>query len=267
MQLVKTNHRRATAITVCCLAGVLAAAALTALYFFVWRPDRLLRRLDVNDDLAVMEIMKYRSKDPAAVKKIAAAYLDASRCTDAALFSLYGLQYLAPDDPELLSLTRESYARQGADAFFLSQFDAPQFDLAAFQPTAAFEGMRYGASNGIYLSFCGGKAQAKISSVIPSSLYAVEGGVNVLDSADQRVKFISADGLKVLPLTTFEASEYLHFQNRSYYIDTAGVPRTDAGEIPLGAGERAIHLRVEEDGVCCTVLDPDDRPLRDISLR
>lgn len=243
-------------------------AICVAILFFMrgMRLDNALKNLDIKDENTVIRVMKYGGKDAETVKQVATAYIDGADYGTAARFLLYSLQYISSEDEICVMLLKDCFARMGADEIFLKQFDNPDFAIADFKPVSIYEGKSYGFSNGVYISFCGGYAQAKISSVIPIAVAADRAGVYVLDSSDRLLKFLSDTGLELFVVNDARMNEFLLLNGQIYYIDEFGIPfGTEKTE--LGEGEFAVDLRQEDGAAVCTVYDKNYNELRDITIK
>lgn len=261
-QKVKVNT--ALIITVIAVAAVL----LSVLLFFVIRGFRLenaLKKMDISDENTVIRVMKYGNDDVKTVMRVAQAYIDGADYSSAVKFLLYASQYLAPDDNEILSMIKDCYSHLGASKLFLSQFDTADFEISDFEESTVYEGKSYGISNGVYMTFCGGYAKAKISSILPISISACDTGVYVLDSSDRLLKYLSDTGLEVKTVYNFGINEFLYFNDTVYYIDENGVPYGERMET-LNDGEKAMQLREENGNVVCSIYDSAYNKLRDVTI-
>ncbi|MBP3481404.1 MAG: hypothetical protein J6K66_07400 [Clostridia bacterium] len=258
-----------TKLIVIISVSVTAFIAVCAGIFILMRGMRLdnaLKNLDVADEGTVIRVMKYGGKDAEAVKMVASAYIENADYGAAARFLLYSLQYLSSEDETCITLLKDCYARMGADEIFLKQFDDPDFAIADFEPMSVYEGKSYGFSNGVYVSFCGGYAQAKISSVIPVSVAADRAGVYVLDSSDKLLKFLSDTGLELFVVNDTRMNEFILLDGQIYYIDEFGIPYgTEKAE--LADGEFAAGLRRDDGAAVCTIYDSNYNELRNITLK
>lgn len=262
-------QKNKTKLIVIISVSITALIAVCVGIFFLMRGMRLenaLKNLDIADESTVIRVMKYGGKNVETVKKVASAYIDGADYGAAARYLLYSLQYISSDDETCVTLLKDCFARIGADEIFLKQFDNPDFAIADFKPVSIYEDKSYGFSNGVYISFCGGYAQAKISSVIPIAVAADRAGVYVLDSSDRLLKFLSETGLELVVVNETRMNEFLLLNGQIYYIDEFGIP-FDTEKTELGEGEFAAGLRQENGAAVCTVYDKNYNELRDITLK
>lgn len=265
--VIAQKSKTRTVVIIFVSAAVLTAVFLTV--FFIARSMRLenaLKNLDVSDESTVIRAMKYGGKDADVVYRVAKACADGADYSYAAGLLLYSLQYLNPSDDGALSLLLECYSRLGADEIFLSQFNSVSFDISDFEPSSVFEGRNYGFSNGVYMTFCGGYAKAKISSVIPLSISACPSGVYVLDSSDKLLKYLSDTGLEIRAVSSVRMNEFIYCNEQIYFIDEQGIPH-GSEQVLLGDKEFAAQLREENGTAVCSVYDVNYNKLRDITLK
>lgn len=261
-------QKNKTKIAVIIVAVTAAALVLSVVLFFVIRGLNLsnaLKKMDISDENSVIAVMKHGGNDSDTVMRVAKAYMYGLDYDSAVKFLLYIAQYLSPDDEEVISLIKDCYSHLGADDIFLSQFDTPDFNIEDYEEMTSFEGKSYGMSNGVYMTFCGGYAKAKISSILPLSISACDSGVYVLDSADRLLKLVSDNGMKAETVRNFRINEFLYFNDNIYYIDENGIPYGDRMET-LNDGEFAMQLREENGNVICSIYDAQYNKLKDITI-
>ncbi len=253
-------------ITVGAVAATAAVTALAVMLIVGGRLSRALKRLDISNEATVIRVMKYGGKNRDIVLRVASEYYEAGEYAPAAKLMLYSQQYLGEND-KAGELLRNCYARLGADDTQLLSLDFSGFVPSDFEVTTSYEGNGYGsAADGVYTSFCGGYARARISAVIPLALSAAKTGVYALDGADSFLKLISEDGLTVNVISQTPLREFLVSDDTLYTIDENGTPCAGNDVILLADGEQAMRLRKEDDSVLCTIYDENFNMLRDMTL-
>lgn len=226
--------------------------------------DAALKNLNIKDEQTVIQVMKYGKDKKEIVKDLALEYKEAGMYRQSARLCLYSLQYLKDDSVK--AILKESLTKSGADNLFISQFEKGNFTLSEFTPVTEYQNEGYGVSDGIYVSFLGGYAKAKISSSIALEIYAFKDGAYYLDSTDRMIKKISIDGSRTEVVSYDRAEEFVYFEDEIYYIKTDGTvvcPNPPA----FAEGEVAANLRISGGEVVCTVYDKDYNSIRDITLK
>ena len=260
----KSKVRTAVAVGVP-VAAITAIVIIVLVFARSMMLKNAVKNLDISDESTVIKVMKYGGRDIDIVTHVASAYIDGADYSSAVKLLLYSVQYLSPESDTQLIMLRDCYAHLGADEIFLSQFDSPTFELEDFETSSVYESQSCGFSNGVYITFCGGYAKAKISSVIPLSAAACRSGVYVLDSSDRILKFLSDTGLELRIVNDTRMNEFLYLNDRIYYIDENNIPYGTV-KYELKSGEFAAELREENGLAVCTVYDKNYNKLRDINL-
>lgn len=245
------------------LAALLTVSVLTVVFIFVRKTalDRAVKAMDVNETQSVIRVMKLGSKNVDIVAGVAAAYLEAGYKDDAALTALYILQYLDGENTTAKEIVSKCYKSELA-----VQFADLDIEVKKFETVTQNGDYAYGVADGIYCEFLGGYAKAKISPVMPQQIYAAQDGAYILDSSDRIIKFIKKDGSELSAVTNKKADEFVYSGGCIYYIDQNGQPQGD-GSISLAEGEFAMDLRIEADGVYCTVYDSNFEALREQKIK
>lgn len=250
-------------IIISAAAAVLLAAVIILLLFLPSaRLRRAMRRLDVNDEVTVIDVMKYGSKNPQTVYEVAHRYTEHGMYEKAAVLMLYGAQYLK--DENAATLLRECYGFLGADKRVTDAIDFADFTPLDFDTVTEFEGTGYGTpGSGVYVSFLGGYVKARISPMLPLGISAAKDGVYIIDASDGLAKFISFCGHRVEVKSNTRVSEILCIGDKLYTIDQNGTPSSGKA---LADGEYAANLREQDEKAVCTVFDSNNTALYDITL-
>ena len=267
--MVETKQKNKTAVAVVITVAALAVAcAVIFAALFIsnkMRLEKAIADLDIEDENSVIALMTLDGDNPETVMTVIDAYCDGERYTDAARLLLYYIQYLYREDSDALHKLTDCYKKSGADDDALRQLITPLFRLSDFETVTQSGDTAYGVSDGIYTTFLGGTAKAKISSVIPLSVAACPSGVYALDSSDNRLKLIYRDGSCVETVHDARMTEFVIFESYLYYIDINGIPH-GPNEVDVDEGLVALNLRVDGENVVCTLYDEDYNEIKDISL-
>lgn len=245
------------------LVLVLLSAAVTASAVFLHKTalKRALNSMDVNETDSIIRVMKLGGKNADIAGRVAQAYFDAGYKEDAALVSLYILQYSDSESTLAKEIINECYP-----SVLAAEFMSPGFKVQQFETVTRNGDSAYGVSDGIYCEFLGGYAKAKISPLQPQEIYAAQDGVYILDSNDSLIKFIKKDGSEISVIINEKADDFIYSKTNIYYIDKNGIPHGD-DSVTLADGEFAMHLRIEADSVYCTVYDSNFEAVREQELK
>ncbi|MBQ8605650.1 MAG: hypothetical protein IJ408_02840 [Clostridia bacterium] len=246
------------------ISSVVAAIVIIALSVFLIQKgnlDRAIKALDVENEQTVIRVMKYGGKKTDVVLDVAQRYLDAGMNTDASRLCVYALEYLEAGDAGIRMLESA-----GATDAYTDQFRSGNIQLSDFEVTTVEGSDGYGISDGIYTSFLGGYATAKLSAIVPIEIYAHKDGAYFLDANDSLIKSISRDGQSIGIIRQEKASEFVYYNSRIYYIDENGIPYGSEA-IALSEGEFAMGIFIDGETVKCTVYNTDYEPVRELEIK
>lgn len=213
--------------------------------------DRAVRNLDVENSETAVRVMKLGGKNEKYVNIIADAYFEAGCKKQAAILSLYVIQYIDKQNQSALDRIGACY-----EPWLATQFTDADIKTEEFEAITESAGYGYGIKNGIYCEFLEGYAKAKISPALPLEIFASKDGVYYLDSSDNVIKFINCDGSGLSIAVEDKASEFVYHNGRLYYIDMLGKLH-GAKEIALQEGQQVMDLRIESNEVVCTIFDKE----------
>lgn len=150
-----------------------------------------LSKMDIQDKESVIKVLSLCKDDSDALDDIATAYFDANDTTHGIAVAMHNL--IKNNSAVCKALLYDYYKSAGADNSFLLQLESvPKADIE-FDTLTEWDGVEYGGTDGVYCSDFGGYINYKLSSIRARYMTATDGGVYVLDIADNCKKLILRD--------------------------------------------------------------------------
>jgi len=245
------------------IAVLLAAIIAAAVFLKATELSRAIKGMDISDKASVTRVLKKAHSKPDILCDIAGRYLSESDPTGAGIL-LHTLQNVDCDNERAKTMLKDYYTKVGADPIFINQVDEAYYVETRFEPATEYDGLVYGGMEGIFCSNFDGYVRYKLSGARAKNMFACESGVYFLDSADENVKLLSADGTK--STTVLEnVSEFVFFDGKLYSIDKNEKINAPS-PVSLKEGEFGANLRVVGECVMCDIFNESYQLIDTITL-
>ncbi len=236
---------------------------LTVVFLKATELSRAIKNMDIDNKQTVVHVLKYADNNTDVLCDIATEYLSKKNPLGAGIL-LHILQSVDPENTRAKTLLKDYYTQIGADPIFINQVDMSTRTDIDFKITTQFGDTGYGGIDGIYCQDFDGYIRYKLSGARAKSVTACDNGVYFLDSADNRVKLLSADGAFCKPILE-NTREFVYHDKTLYSIDINSKIIAPS-PVTLNEGEFGANLRIIGEDVLCDVFNESYQLIDTITL-